>query len=81
MRQMPLVTGAMVNSMADRMATLCQDFAFIQSLDGDRALEPRIAGAVNLAHPSRANKRDDLIGAEFRACGQHHRRLRLWPTL
>ena len=35
-----------------------------QDLDRDVAAEPRVAGAVDLAHPPRADRREDLVGAE-----------------
>jgi hypothetical protein len=35
----------------------------VQDLDRDLAGEARIAGAVDLAHPSRAERREDLVGA------------------
>jgi hypothetical protein len=44
-----------------------------QPLDRDRAIEPRIAGAIHLAHAARAERADELIEAEartWRGCGQ-----------
>ena len=38
-----------------------------EDLDGDGAIEPRIAGAIHLAHAARAEQGDDLIGAEVHA--------------
>ena len=35
-----------------------------QHLDRDRPLEPRVARLVDLAHPARADRREDLVGAE-----------------
>ena len=35
-----------------------------QHLDRDLAAEPRVARAIDLAHPARAERRDDLVGAE-----------------
>ena len=35
-----------------------------EDLDRDRALEPRVLRLVDLAHPARADRRDDLVGAE-----------------
>ena len=43
-----------------------------QHLDRDRAIEPRIARAVDLAHPAGADRRDDLIRPESRAGCQGH---------
>ena len=42
-----------------------------QHLDGDRAVEPRVARAIDLAHPAGAEGRQDLVRAEFRSRGQH----------
>ena len=38
-----------------------------QDLDRDLAVETRIAGAIDLAHPTRANQREDLVRPECRA--------------
>ena len=35
-----------------------------QNLDGHRAIEPGVAGAIDLAHAARADRRDDLVGSE-----------------
>ena len=35
-----------------------------ENLDGDGAIEPRVAGLVDLAHPARAKRRDDFVRAE-----------------
>ena len=43
-----------------------------QHLDGDVAPEPRIARAVDFAHPTGANRADDFVDAETRAWGQPH---------
>src|SRR5260370_38372445 len=43
-----------------------------------RALQPRVAGAVHLAHPARAERRDDVIGSEFCPRSQGHSWLRLY---
>ena len=43
-----------------------------QHLDRDRALEPRVARPVDLAHPARADRRDDLVGAEPSAGTERH---------
>ena len=37
-----------------------------QHLDRDVAPEPRVARAVDLAHPARAERDEDLVGAEAR---------------
>ena len=36
-------------------------------LDGDVAIEPRVAGAIHLAHAARADALDDLVLGEVRA--------------
>jgi hypothetical protein len=33
--------------------------AFVRLLDGDRAVQARVAGLVDLAHPAGANRPDD----------------------
>ena len=43
-----------------------------QDLDGDGAIEPRVTRAVDLAHPARAERRDDLVRAEPRTRGDSH---------
>ena len=40
-------------------------------LDGDRPVQPRVAGLIDLTHPSRADRRDDLIRAELGAGSKH----------
>ena len=35
-----------------------------QHFDGDRPIEPRVLGAINLAHPAGSNRGEDLVGAE-----------------
>ena len=41
-----------------------------ENFDGDVAIEARIAGSVDLAHPARAKERDDFVRAEPRAGSQ-----------
>jgi hypothetical protein len=41
-----------------------------QNLDGDVAIQLRVARAVDLAHPAFADRRSDFIGAETGAGGQ-----------
>ena len=43
-----------------------------EDLDGDLAAEPRIARAIDLAHPARADEREHFIRAEVRPGGQGH---------
>ena len=43
-----------------------------ENLDGDIAIQPGIAGAVNLAHAARAQRRLNFIRAEFHARRQGH---------
>src|SRR6185503_6070569 len=48
-----------------------------QDLDGDAAIEPGVAGAVDLAHPARAERPDDLVWTEARSWGELHRAARV----
>ena len=49
-----------------------------QNLQRDIASEPRVAGAVAVAHPARASEADDLVRAETSASSQSHgKRLQL----
>ena len=41
-------------------------------LDRDIPSEPRIAGAIDLAHASGAERGQDFVGTEARASGQSH---------
>jgi hypothetical protein len=43
-----------------------------QHLDGDRAIEARIAGAVNLADPADPDERGDFIRPETGSGGERH---------
>src|ERR1019366_3509520 len=43
-----------------------------QNLDRHLAPEPRIPRAINLAHPARAERGDDLVWPEARARGETH---------
>ena len=43
-----------------------------QNLDGDRSLQPRVTRPVDLAHPARAERREDLVGTEARALSDAH---------
>ena len=45
-----------------------------QHLDRDVALQPGVAGAIDLAHPARADRRQDLVGSQARAGGEGHGR-------
>src|SRR2546426_7685192 len=42
---------------------LAQGEARGEDLDGDRPVQPGVAGLVYLPHPSRADQREDLVGA------------------
>ena len=44
-----------------------------QHLDGHGALQPRVARAIDFAHPARARRPHDLVGAQFCSCGKCHR--------
>ena len=43
-----------------------------QDFDGDIAVQSRIAGAVNFAHPAGSSGRDDLVRAQACACSERH---------
>jgi len=43
-----------------------------EDLDGDRALEARVAGLVDLAHSAGADQPDDFVGTEPRARREAH---------
>ncbi len=43
-----------------------------QDLQGDVPPEPRVAGAIHLAHPTRAERTDDFVKANALASGQCH---------
>ena len=43
-----------------------------QDLDGDRAVQTRIARAVDLAHPPGTERPEDLVRPDARARGQRH---------
>jgi hypothetical protein len=45
---------------------------FREDLDGDVPAEPGVAGAVNLAHATRAERSDDSIRADARTDVQRH---------
>ena len=43
-----------------------------QYLDGDRPLEPRVSGMIDLAHTSSTEAGQDFVGADSRASDQGH---------
>ena len=45
---------------------------FRQDLDRHIAPELRVPCPVHLAHPARAERREDLVGAELRSSGERH---------
>ena len=45
---------------------------FRQDLDGDRAVEASVAGLVDFAHSSSADRGEHLVGAESVAGGERH---------
>ena len=45
---------------------------FGDHLDRHLAMQARVAGAIHHAHPAGAKRRDNLVGPEPRACGEHH---------
>ena len=46
--------------------------AFGQHLDRDVTVQPTIGGAIDLAHPARAEERDDLVRADSGSWNQRH---------
>ena len=44
-----------------------------EDLDRDVAVQLRVARAVDLAHPARAERREDLVGTETCSGGERHR--------
>src|SRR5207249_3320261 len=44
---------------------------FWQDLDGDLATQPGVPRAVHLAHPARAQRREDFVRAEFSTGTEH----------
>src|SRR5215472_17934394 len=44
-----------------------------QNLDRYSAVEPRVAGAVDLAHPARSERSNDFVRPEFGARCEDHR--------
>ena len=47
-----------------------------QNLDGDVAIQPRVAGPIDLSHATGAERPEDLEGAESRARIESRRRVR-----
>jgi hypothetical protein len=47
-----------------------------QDLDGDRAIEPRVAGFVHLSHATGTDQRQDLVRAEARSRLQRQEEIR-----
>ena len=43
-----------------------------QNLDGNRAVEPRVVGAIDFAHAAGAERSSDLVRAEFVARREWH---------
>ena len=46
--------------------------ASLQPLNRHGAIQPRVVGLPHLAHPTGAQWREDLIGAEYVAGGERH---------
>ncbi len=44
----------------------------VQYFDGDRAVQARVASAIDLTHATRAERRFDFVGAKSGARGQSH---------
>src|SRR5262245_31174340 len=45
---------------------------FGEQLDGDVAVQTRVVGTINLAHPSRAERRKDFVESEPGSGGERH---------
>lgn len=45
-----------------------------QNLDGDRSLEPSVAGLVDLPHSTSSNESEDLVRAQAVTGAERHRR-------
>ena len=45
---------------------------FLGNLDGDSTIQPRVAGFVHLAHPTRADGRENFVGSEAGSRSQRH---------
>jgi len=43
-----------------------------EHFDRDRAIEARVAGAIDLSHAAGADRRDDFVGTEPRSAGESH---------
>jgi hypothetical protein len=56
---------------AHEVGLLCEGLR--QDLQRDIALQPRIARAIDLAHTTAANQRDDFVGANARTWRERHR--------
>jgi len=58
----------------DRLGILLEarGVASLQPLDRHGAIQPRVVGLPHLAHPTSAQWREDLIGAEYVAGGERH---------
>jgi hypothetical protein len=50
-----------------------------KNLDGHVSVEPRVGGAIHLAHPARAERRDDGLGAEMGAGSERQTAYRFFP--
>jgi hypothetical protein len=51
-----------------------------KDLDGDGAIEPRVARAIHLTHAARAERADDLAGSDTRAGGKAHGGAKYTPS-
>src|SRR5262245_25710925 len=45
---------------------------FGKNLDGNESVQPCVSCFVDLAHPARADRLEDFVGAEFRSGGDGH---------
>jgi hypothetical protein len=51
-----------------------------KDFDGHAAVKARVARAVDLAHPARTERRNDLVWTEARPWGDWHRAVRIHHT-
>ena len=64
--------ASFVAEALDPAAGRVHDFGRKQ-FDRDGSIEARVARAVHLAHPARAERGDDLVLSKSGSCGNQHR--------
>src|SRR5438309_1005964 len=53
----------------------------MEGFDGDNAIEPDVASAVDFSHTAGANGREDFVRAEMRAGGKTHVATATWSRV